>query len=294
MEQLNKEFVFSHIPPRAAESHKGSYGRLLVVAGSRRYRGAAGLAAEGALRSGAGIVTLASVEPVIGAAASRLPECCLLPCPEGEEGGIAAAGLEMLQAAAAHATVLLLGPGLGYTGDTRALVQGLPAQMRGTVVLDADGLNAAADLLARGGAMPLPASGSLIVTPHPGEMARLTGLPAERIAADRPGVASRFAAQWGCTVVLKGHRTLIAAPDGRLWQNTTGNPGLARGGSGDVLAGMIAGLAACGLDAPAAAACGVWLHGAAADRTAARLGQYGMLPHDILADLGGLFAENGR
>ena len=197
MEQLNKEFVFSHIPPRAPESHKGSYGRLLVVAGSRRYRGAAGLAAEGALRSGAGIVTLASVEPVIGAAASRLPECCLLPCPEGEEGGIAAAGLEMLQAAAAHATVLLLGPGLGHTGDTRALVQGLPAQMRGTVVLDADGLNAAADLLARGGAMPLPASGSLIVTPHPGEMARLTGLPAERIAADRPGVASRFAAQWG-------------------------------------------------------------------------------------------------
>ena len=99
---------------------------------------------------------------------------------------------------------------------------------------------------------------------------------------------------WGCTLVLKGHRTIVAAPDGRLWLNTTGNAGLARGGSGDVLAGMTAGLAACGLPAPEAAACAVWLHGAAADRTALRLGQYGMLPHDILTDLGAIFAENYR
>ena len=137
-------------------------------------------------------------------------------------------------------------------------------------------------------------AGSLILTPHPGEMARLTGLAPAEIAADRPGVAARYAGAWGCTLVLKGHRTIVAAPDGRLWLNTTGNAGLARGGSGDVLAGMTAGLAACGLPAPEAAACAVWLHGAAADRTALRLGQYGMLPHDILADLGAIFAENYR
>ena len=293
MEQLSEGFVFTCIRPRAQESHKGSYGRLLAVAGSRRYRGAAGLAAEGALRAGAGIVTLASVEPVIAAVAARLPECCLLPCPEGADGGISAGAAEELLAARAGADVLLMGPGMGNTPDTRALVRTLAGGAAGTVVLDADALNAVSALLAAGEALPRPA-GSLILTPHPGEMARLTGLAPAEIAADRPGVAARYAGAWGCTLVLKGHHTIVAAPDGRLWLNTTGNAGLARGGSGDVLAGMTAGLAACGLPAPEAAACAVWLHGAAADRTALRLGQYGMLPHDILADLGAIFAENYR
>ena len=295
MEQLSEDFVFSCIQPRAQESHKGSYGHVLLAGGSRRYRGAANLAAEGALRSGAGIVTLAAIEPVIAAAAARLPECCLLPCPEGPDGGLGAAAADSLLAARQKATVLLMGPGMGNTPDTRALVRALAAEAACTVVLDADALNAAAAMLAAGEPLPRPAAGfELILTPHPGEMARLTGLAPAEIAADRPGVAARYAAMWGCTVVLKGHRTLIAAPDGRLWQNTTGNAGLARGGSGDVLAGMTAGLAACGLPAPEAAACAVWLHGAAADRCARRLGQYGMLPHDFLADLGAIFAEHYR
>ena len=161
------------------------------------------------------------------------------------------------------------------------------------MILDADALNAAAVLLAAGETMPHPA-GNLILTPHPGEMARLTGLTAAEIAADPAGVAARYAEQWDCTLVLKGHRTLIAAPDGRMWQNTTGNAGLSRGGSGDVLAGMTSGLAACGLPAPEAAACAVWLHGAAADCTADRLGQYGMLPHDLFTDLGDLFSRHYR
>ena len=290
-----ESFVFSHIPPRPAESHKGSFGRVLLAAGSRRYRGAAGLAAEGALRAGAGLVTLAAIEPVAAAVAARLPECCLLPCPEGAGGGISAAAADALLAERAKATVLLMGPGMGDTPDTRALLCALAEAAPCTVVLDADALNAAAALRAAGQPLPRPAAGhDLVLTPHPGEMARLTGLPVAAIQADRPGAAARCAAQWGCTVVLKGHRTLVAAPDGRLWQNDTGNPGLARGGSGDVLAGMTAGLAACGLPGPIAAACAVWLHGAAADRCALRLGQYGMLPHDLLADLGALFAEHDR
>ena len=293
MEHLCEEFVFSCIAPRAQESHKGSYGHLLEVAGSRRYRGAAGLAAEGALRTGAGIVTLASVEPALAAVAARLPECCLLPCRESEEGGIHAGEADNLSQALQKATVLLMGPGMGNTAHTQNLVRRLVGEARGTVVLDADGLNAAAALMAAGEPLPRPA-GSLILTPHPGEMSRLTGLTMAEIAADPAGTATRFAAKWGCTLVLKGHRTLIAAPDGRLWRNTTGNAGLSRGGSGDVLAGMVSGLAACGLPAPEAAACAVWLHGAAADRTAKRLGQYGMLPHDILADLGEIFAEHDR
>ena len=192
MEQLCEEFVFSRIPARAQESHKGSYGHLLAVAGSRRYRGAASLTAEGALRTGAGIVTLASVEPVLAAVTARLPECCLLPCAENEDGGISAKEGDSLSRALEKATVLLMGPGMGNTADTQTLVRRLVGEAKGTVVLDADALNGAAALLARGETMPHPA-GSLILTPHPGEMARLTGLTAAEIAADPAGVAARDA-----------------------------------------------------------------------------------------------------
>ena len=174
MEQLCEEFVFSRIPARAQESHKGSYGHLLAVAGSRRYRGAASLTVEGALRTGAGIVTLASVEPVLAAVTARLPECCLLPCGENAEGGISAKAVEDLSRALQKATVLLMGPGMGNTPDTRTLVRRLVGEAKGTVILDADALNAAAVLLAAGETMPHPA-GNLILTPHPGEMARSPG-----------------------------------------------------------------------------------------------------------------------
>ena len=296
--ELSAEYAWEHIPQRAKESHKGSYGTVLIVAGSAYYRGAALLAAEGAQRTGAGIVTLASVEPVLAGAVSRLPECCLCPCEAGADGGIAAQNIPLLLSK--KASVLLLGPGLGYgekgTGrctETTSLVENLLPQFNGNAVLDADGLNAAAGLLADGKALPHP-NGELILTPHPGEMSRLTGLTAAQINADREGVASRYAKQWGAVVVLKGARTVVASPDGKCYVNTTGNPGLARGGSGDTLAGMISALLACHLPAADAAACGVWLHGAAADRAAKLYGEYGMLPHDILPQLGHLFAENGR
>ena len=147
--------------------------------------------------------------------------------------------------------------------------------------------------LAEGKTLPHPA-GELIVTPHPGEMARLTGLSVAQINADRENTACQYAEKWNAVVVLKGCRTVVAAPDGRVCTNPTGNPGLARGGSGDVLAGMTAALLACGLPAYEAAACAVYLHGAAADRAAAALGEYGMLPPDILSQLGRIFAENHR
>ena len=175
----------------------------------------------------------------------------------------------------------------------RTLVQQLLPGFVGAAVLDADGLNATAQLLAEGKPFPHPA-GELVVTPHPGEMARLTGLSAAALATDREGIALRYAKTWNAVVVLKGARTVVASPDGRVCVNPTGNPGLARGGSGDVLAGMLAALLACGLPAYQAAACAVYLHGAAADRAAAKRGEYGMLPHDILPELGALFAENQR
>lgn len=296
--EITEEFVWQNIPRRARDSHKGTFGTVLAVAGSAYYRGAALLAAEGALRTGAGIVTLASVEPVLAAAVARTPECCLCPCIAGAEGGISPESIPRIQRQ--KATVLLLGPGLGgaaqsaaRAAETRALVQTLLPAFAGSAVLDADGLNAAAQLLAAGEAFPHPA-GELIVTPHPGEMARLTGLSAAQSNADREETARTYAQKWNAVVVLKGSRTVVAAPDGRVRVNPTGNPGLARGGSGDVLSGMTAALLACGLPAFEAAACAVYLHGAAADRTAAVLGEYGMLPHDILPQLGRIFAEHQR
>ena len=296
--EITEDFVWQTIPPRPRDSHKGSFGAVLAVAGSAYYRGAALLAAEGALRTGAGIVTLASVEPVLAAAAARLPECCLCPCTAGAEGGISPESIPLIQRQ--KATVLLLGPGLGGTAqsaaraaETRTLVQKLLPGFAGSAVLDADGLNAAAQLLTEGKTLPHPA-GELILTPHPGEMARLTGLSMAEISADRENIARCCAKAWDAVVVLKGSRTVVAAPDGRVCVNPTGNPGLARGGSGDVLAGMTAALLACHLPAFEAASCAVYLHGAAADRAVALCGEYGMLPHDILPQLGRMFAENQR
>ena len=290
--------VWSRIPKRGRESNKGSFGAVLAVAGSACYRGAAALTVEGALRTGAGIVTLASVEPVLAAVSARLPECCLCPCLAGAEGGISPRSLPNITRQ--KATTLLLGPGLGYTAqstaraaETRELVEKLLPGFGGSAVLDADGLNAAAQLLPYFGTVPHP-TGELILTPHPGEMSRLTGRSTSVLAADREDAACRFAREWNAVVVLKGAGTVVAAPDGRCCVNTTGNPGLSRGGSGDALAGMTAALLACGLPAYEAAACAVYLHGAAADRAAALRGEYGMLPQDLFAQLGRLFAEHHR
>lgn len=298
MFEITSDFVWQAIQPRPRDAHKGTFGSVLAVAGSASYRGAAALAVEGALRTGAGIVTLASVEPVLAAVAARLPECCLCPCEAGAEGGISPQNIEHIRRQ--KASVLLAGPGLGYTAqsaaraaETRALVKTLLPGFSGSAVLDADGLNAAADLLPYMGKMLHPKS-ELILTPHPGEMARLTRLSSSEISMDRKEIAIQFAKAWNAVVVLKGAHTVIAGPDGRCAVNPTGNPGLSRGGSGDVLAGMTSALLACGLPAFEAAACAVYLHGAAADRAAALHGETGMLPHDLLDALGTLFAENGR
>ena len=292
--EITRELVRRLLPGRMAESNKGSYGSVLAAAGSMAYRGAAALCTEGALRGGAGLVYLASVEPVIQLVLSRTPECCACGCRTAANGGIHPQDADALRRwfADRHA-VLLAGPGLGESAaDVCKALLGRNAPWAGAV-LDADGLNAAGRLLAEEAAFPHPA-GELIVTPHPGEMARLTGLSASQINADREGMALRYAQAWNAVVVLKGARTVVAAPDGRVCVNPTGNPGLSRGGSGDVLAGMTAALLACRLPAYEAAACAVYLHGAAADRAAAVHGEYGMLPHDILPELGRMFAEHQR
>lgn len=292
MREIQWADVLRRLPRRAADSNKGSYGRVVAVAGSMAYRGAAALCCEGALRTGAGLVYLASVEPVLQLVLTRTPECCALPCRTDADGGVMAADAAAVrQRFADTSAVLLAGPGLGESaGRVLNALGGIGAPWRGAV-LDADALNAIAS--GELGTTPfLPRD--TVLTPHPGEMARLLGTTVAAVQADRPGAAAQCARRFNCVAVLKGTGTIVAAPDGKMIQNTTGNPGLARGGSGDVLAGMLAALLAQGLPAFDAALCAVWLHGAAADACAARTSQMTMLPHDILTDLGQILGDAGR
>ena len=281
--------VWARIPAsREQDSHKGTFGKVLCIAGCSRYRGAASLTIEGALRSGCGIVTLASVEEVFPSVQPRLPECILIACDHDEIGGIAASNLPKLQAELDNGySALLMGPGMGNTTSTTDLVINMVENADCTVVLDADALNALPQ-----GVMPHPKGGhKVIITPHPGEMARLCNCSIRDIKADRYNIILDYARKHDCIVVLKEHRTLIASPDGQLWINTTGNSGLARGGSGDILAGMMGSFAAQGWDPLDVALCAVWLHGEAAVRCSQRKSQTAMLPHDIFDDLGQIFLE---
>lgn len=273
---MTREMVDRLIPRRAPETHKDHYGRVLAVCGSVGYTGAAYFAASAAVRTGSGVVTLAVPEAVYGILAGKLSEPVVRPLPCDAEGKLIPAAAEVLAPTLARADALLVGCGLGQSEPVRQTVFALLRQARCPVVCDADGINLLAghiDILRE---MHAP----LILTPHGGEFARLSGF---RQAGEQE--AHDFAVQNGVTLLLKRHQTLIAAPDGRLWHNTTGNPGMAKGGSGDVLAGMILSLLGQGL-APAEAACaGAWLHGKAGDECANRLGEYGMTPSDMLCEI---------
>lgn len=279
--KITAEAVFSALPVRAPQSHKGTYGKVLAVCGCAPYRGAAALSCLGALRAGAGLVTLAAPECVLNTVADRMLEATLLPLPD--EAGLALA--------AQGATVCLAGCGK-QADEATAHQMRFVLDHAQAVVLDAGGLCSLAE--ERETLAAFARERPLIVTPHPGEMARLAGIPVPQVLQMPADVALRYAAETGAVVVLKTHRTLIATPGGALYQNTTGNPGLARGGSGDILAGIIAGLFAQGLSPQQAAVCGVYLHGLAADRCAARRSMQGMLPTDIFDDLCAVLLENHR
>ncbi len=269
------------VPARAAESHKGDYGRLAIVAGSRGRTGAARLAGLGALRAGAGLVTLATAASCLGMVVQE-PEYMTLGLPD-EEGVATGDGLEALLAGPWD--VVAAGPGLGTGRGCRAIVRALLDRPgRGPLVLDADALTVwAEEPRFPGGAPEAP----VVITPHPGEMARLVGTTVAGVQRDRVGAAHRFAVEHGVHVVLKGARTVIAAPGGRVSINTTGNPGMARGGSGDVLTGVVAAWLAQVEDVEAAVPLAVYLHGLAGDLAARQMGETGLLARDVARHLGG-------
>ena len=273
--RLNHELVLSLLPDRNPWGHKGNFGKLLLLCGSRGYTGAAFFAAMGALRSGAGLVFLGVPESIYGIEAVKLNEPVIFPLPDAG-GRLSADAVPEILTRLPQMDAVLVGPGLGQSEGTLAVVRAVLEKAECPVVVDADGINvlsAHRDLL-RGRKLPT------ILTPHDGEFDRLGGVMGE----DRMAAAAALAEELGCVVLLKGHETCITdGTDGYL--NPTGNPGMAVGGSGDVLAGVITALLGAGLPPLEAAACGAWLHGAAGDRCAAELGQYGMLPTDMLSAL---------
>jgi len=269
------------LPARPVTGHKGTFGHLLVVGGSIGKAGAASMTAEGALRSGAGLVTVACPASIQETLAIKLTEAMTEPLDE-VEGALSLQALMALQRLTEGKAALALGPGLGQAAETFALVRRLVRESRLPLVLDADGLNAIAE---NPSVLRERPPGSVILTPHPGEMARLAGLSVAGVEADRIGVARQFARRHRVVLVLKGARTVTALPDGRVRLNGSGNPGLASGGMGDVLTGLIGGLLAQGLTPADAAVLGVYLHGRAADRLLPVMGDAGMTAGDLLREL---------
>ncbi len=252
------------LPRRPADAHKGTTGHALFVAGSSGKTGAAAMTALSALRAGAGLVTLATAQSLNPVLETLVLEAMTLPLPDGGSGALTEQACDALIEAAAGKQCLAIGPGLGVADTTRTLVRRLVQSVELPMVIDADGLNlltGALDLLRERKA-------DTILTPHPGEMARLCGLTTTQIQNDRIGAARRLAAQCGVHVILKGARTVIAEPGGLVWLNPTGNSGMASGGMGDVLTGVVAGLLAQGCSARDAAVAAVYLHGLAADLVA--------------------------
>jgi ADP-dependent NAD(P)H-hydrate dehydratase / NAD(P)H-hydrate epimerase len=273
---LSEPALFAQLfRPRVQDSNKGLYGHVLVIAGGRGKTGAAAMSGIGALRAGAGLATVASAESAIAQIASHAPELMTEPLPETQDGSISMRVLDQLSALVDKKNVVALGPGMGRYPETAQLIRRLVNELARPMVVDADALNAL-------DAKTLRATAPRILTPHPGEMARLTNGTIAAVQADRIGCARAFAQECGVHLVLKGNRTVIAAPDGRAWINPTGSPAMATGGTGDVLTGMIAGLLAQfpdQLDSALLAA--VYLHGRSGELGAAKLGEKGLIATDL-------------
>lgn len=272
MHYLDHESVLKLLPDRPVNSHKGNYGKILLLCGSKGYTGAAALAAMGALRTGAGLVYLAVPESIYEIEAVKLLEPIVLHVPD-EDGKLSTKAIPVIDSLLVGKDTVLIGPGLGRSEGVCASVNYVLETFSGPVVLDADGINA---VYAHKNILRERA-GTTILTPHEGEFVRLTGSNIRNRIDD----AVAFAKDVGCIVLLKGHQTVIT--DGTTtYLNPTGNPGMAVGGSGDILSGIIVSLLGQGLDPLKATACAAWIHGAAGDLCAKELGQYGMIPSDML------------
>jgi ADP-dependent NAD(P)H-hydrate dehydratase / NAD(P)H-hydrate epimerase len=267
---------------RKADSNKGLYGHVLLVGGSVGKAGSVAMAGISALRAGAGLATVATAKSTLATVAGFYPELMTEPLAETAAGTICSEAGERLADLAKGKSVLAIGPGISRDADTASLARRLVTAGRMPIVLDADGLNAF-----EGRAGELSGKGrTLVITPHPGEMARLCGCTIAEVQKDRLGMARKFAREHDLIVVLKGHRTLVVQADGEAWVNTTGNPGMATGGTGDILTGMVAGMIAQHPNDVLLAVCAaVHLHGLAGDVMRERVGEHSLVATDLLAGL---------
>lgn len=286
VELPDKELIRSLIPERRRYSHKGTYGHVLIVAGSRGKTGACLMAARACLRSGAGLVTIGVPETLVSVFQSRVTDEMCLGLPDRGDGSLSKDALkEIIDFTEKKAQVLAIGPGIGVTEDTREIIKGLLGKIKIPVVLDADAINCLED-------MPevLKGKGNCIITPHPGEFSRLTGIAKEEVEKKRIDLASAFSLKYNVTLVLKGVPTVIGH-EGYVYINPTGNPGMAKAGSGDVLTGIVSGLMAQGLSGLNASILGVYLHGLAGDMGACDKGLWSLLASDIIEYIPGAFKE---
>jgi ADP-dependent NAD(P)H-hydrate dehydratase / NAD(P)H-hydrate epimerase len=279
------------VAPRPAESNKGNYGHVLVVGGARGKAGSVAMAGISSLRAGAGLATVATAKSALATVAGFHPEVMTEALPETRQGSISASAIRLIGSLAQGKSVLAIGPGISRVPETSELVRTLVASSTIPVVLDADGLNAF-----EGCTEELNGKGRvLVITPHPGEMARLAGSSIPDVQKDRLGVARRFAREHELIVVLKGNRTLVVQPDGEAWVNTTGNPGMSTGGTGDILTGMVASMIAQNPKSVLLAVCAaVHLHGLAGDVMRESVGEHSMVATDLLRGLPEAFLRTRR
>ena len=275
---LNRGYAWGLIGRRAPDAHKGDFGHLMGVAGSLGKAGAAVMAAYGALRAGAGLVSVATPNSLVPIIQQQIFEAMCIPSAESIDGTFGIGAEDELLKAAAKMSACAVGPGLSTHYETVQMVRMLVQRLTIPMVIDADGINAFAGSLD----MLKKTKAPVIMTPHPGELGRLLGISSGDVQRDRIGVAAAFAAKYKVILVLKGARTVIAIPDGRLFVNSTGNPGMATGGTGDVLTGMIGSLLAQGYTAAEASCLGVYLHGLAGDLAAKEIGETGMIAGDLI------------
>lgn len=287
---LSLEMIKKLLPERNPDSHKGDYGKLLNIAGSVGMGGAALMCTKAALRCGAGIVTLATPRSVVQGCFSQIMEAVTLPLRESEKGTIGDKNIDLLEERIKASTACVIGCGLGQGDDISKTVHELVRWSKTPLILDADGINAMASDIN----IVQTAKCEMVLTPHPGEMARLTGQSIAQIESNRVKTAHDFAKEYQVIVVLKGHETIIATPEGELYRNTTGNAGMAKGGSGDVLSGMIGSFAAQKIPLKDAVLAAVYLHGMAGDRCAEKYSQYGMKAGDIIDEIPLLLRELNR
>ncbi|MBI3586633.1 MAG: NAD(P)H-hydrate dehydratase, partial [Ignavibacteriales bacterium] len=276
------------LPPRPSTAHKYTVGKVFVLAGSKGYTGAAALCATAVLKSGAGAVVLGTPESVYPVLAKKLTEPIVIPLPATSEGTVAKTGYDVILERANWADVLVVGPGLSQNPETQELICELVTHYSGNIVIDADGLNAIAKMFLKKKQL---IKGPCILTPHGGEFSRLTGKSSKEIETNRIESARIFATATKRTIVLKGAPTATASADGHVYLNSTGNPGMATVGSGDVLTGLIAALWAQGMEQTAAAYSGVFLHGLAGDLASTEYGERSLVAHDLIDFLSQAFKD---